>query len=180
MTIAGRIFALSTVALVLGGVSARSQERGPAYSTEQLIGILKPNLGATRSLSPGTGAAVPQPGTNGSGLLPDLKILFPFNSAELNSATLQQLDTLGAALQSSDLATFRFEIAGHTDAAGPDSYNEGLSERRAAAVTGYLEQSYGIDPARLEPRGYGKSQLIDPANPTSPRNRRVEVITLTQ
>lgn len=179
MPVTGRFFVLSALGLVLGGGSAWAQANAPAYSTEQLIGILKPKLGATRSLSPGTGAA-PPPGSTGSGLLPDLRILFPFNSAELTPDTIQQLDRLGSALQSGDLMTFRFEIGGHTDAAGPDGYNEGLSERRAAAVTGYLEQTYGIDSARLEPRGYGKSQLIDPANPTSARNRRVEVKTIVQ
>jgi outer membrane protein OmpA-like peptidoglycan-associated protein len=177
MLVAGRVFALSVLALVQGVGLAWSQERTPAYSTEQLIGILKPNVGATRSLSPGTGPAVP-PGTTGSGLLPDLKILFPFNSAELRPDTLLQLDALGHALQSNSLAMFRFEIAGHTDAVGPDGYNDGLSERRAAAVTGYLEESYGIDPGRLQARGYGKRHLIDAANPTSARNRRVEIVTL--
>ena len=174
MPVTGRFFVLSALGLVLGGGSAWAQANAPAYSTEQLIGILKPKLGATRSLSPGTGAFAT------GGLLPDLRILFPFNSAELTPDTIQQLDRLGSALQSGDLMTFRFEIGGHTDAAGPDGYNEGLSERRAAAVTGYLEQTYGIDSARLEPRGYGKSQLIDPANPTSARNRRVEVKTIVQ
>jgi outer membrane protein OmpA-like peptidoglycan-associated protein len=177
MAIAGRFFALSVAALAWSAGAAWSQERAPAYTTEQLIEILKPNLGATRSLTPSTGPA-PPPGADGSGVLPDLQILFPFNSAELTPDATLGLDVLGRALQSSDLATFQFEIAGHTDAAGPDGYNDGLSERRAASVTGYLEQTYGIDPERLQARGYGKRQLIDPANPTSARNRRVEVKTL--
>jgi outer membrane protein OmpA-like peptidoglycan-associated protein len=177
MPIVGRLFALSVLALMLGLGPVSSQESAPAYSRDKLVGILKPDLGATRSLSPGTGASV-VPGSTGSGSLPDLKILFPFNSAELTQDSLLQLDELGAALQSNDLATYRFEIAGHTDAAGPDGYNVGLSERRAVAVTGYLEQTYGIDSERLQARGYGKRQLIDPANPTSARNRRVEIITL--
>ncbi|MFO1049113.1 MAG: OmpA family protein [Geminicoccaceae bacterium] len=163
------------VALITAAGPAWSQGQTPVYSRDQLIDILKPDLGATRSLSPGTGAA--PPGEKGSGVLPNLEILFPFNSAELEPATVQQLDLLGSALQSDELMEFRFEIAGHTDAAGPDGYNDGLSERRAAAVTAYLERTYGIDPARLQARGYGKRQLFDPANPTSAANRRVEIIT---
>lgn len=177
MPVAGRLFALSVVALALSAGAAWSQERAPAHTSDEIIGILKPDLGAARSLTPSTGLA-PPPGAVGSGVLPDLRILFPFNSAELTPQTTVELDALGRALQSSELATFRFEIAGHTDAAGPDGYNDGLSERRAASVTGYLEQTYDIDPERLQARGYGKRQLIDPANPTSARNRRVEVKTL--
>lgn len=179
MPITGRVSGLFVLALLLGFGSAWSQEHSPAYTKDNLVGILKPDLGATRSLSPSTGTSAVTPGTTGSGLLPDLKILFPFNSAELTQDTLLQLDELGAALQSNDLLTYRFEIAGHTDAAGPDGYNDGLSERRAAAVTGYLEQTYGIDSQRLQARGYGKRQLIDPGNPTGARNRRVEIKTLS-
>jgi outer membrane protein OmpA-like peptidoglycan-associated protein len=181
MPATGRLFALVLVAVACGGGGpAASQERSPAYSAEELVGILKPvRRGATRSLSPGTGpVTAPAPGTAGSGLLPDLKVLFPFNSAELTPDTIRQLDELGRALKSSELATLRFEVAGHTDSAGPDSYNEGLSARRAEAVAGYLERNYGVDAQRLEPRGYGKRRLLDTANPVSPRNRRVEIVTL--
>lgn len=177
MPVTGRFFALSVVALMTAVGPAWSQGQAPVYSRDQLIDILKPDLGATRSLSPGTGAT-PPPGEKGSGVLPSLEILFPFNSAELEPETIRQLDLLGSALQSNELMEFHFEIAGHTDAAGPDGYNDGLSERRAAAVTAYLERTYGIDPLRLQARGYGKRQLFDPANPTSATNRRVEIITL--
>ena len=175
MPVTGRFVAFSVVALMPAVGPAWSQGQTPVYSREQLIDILKPDLGATRSLSPGTGTA--PPGEKGSGVLPSLEILFPFNSAELEPDTIRQLDLLGSALQSNELMEFHFEIAGHTDAAGSDGYNDGLSERRAAAVTSYLEQTYGIGAERLEARGYGKRQLFDPANPTSARNRRVEVIT---
>jgi outer membrane protein OmpA-like peptidoglycan-associated protein len=177
MSVTGRFVAFAAIAVLTAAGPAWAQGGAPAYTTEQIIDILKPDLGATRSLSPGTGAT-PPPGEKGSGVLPSLEILFPFNSAVLEPDTTRQLDLLGNALQSNELVEFHFEIAGHTDAAGPDGYNDGLSERRAAAVTGYLEQAYGIDPSRLQARGYGKRQLFDPANPTSATNRRVEVIRL--
>lgn len=177
MPATGRLLALVLAALAcIGPVLA--QEREPAFSAGDLIRILKPaELGATRSLSPGTGPA-PEPGTAGSGLLPDLKVLFPFNSAELTPDTRRQLDELGRALASNELASFRFELAGHTDAVGSDTYNDELSAKRAAAVAGYLERQFGIEPQRLEPRGYGKSRLLDVAEPASARNRRVEIVTL--
>jgi hypothetical protein len=96
----GRLLAL-VLAAAVGTGAALAQEREPAFSADDLIRILKPvELGATRSLSPGTGPT-PEPGTAGSGLLPDLKVLFPFNSAELTVDTRRQLDELGQALSSS-------------------------------------------------------------------------------
>ena len=175
----GRLLALLLAFSACAG-PALAQQRQPAFSADELIRILKPaGLGATRSLSPGTGPALaPAPGTPGSGLLPDLRVLFPFNSAELTPDTRRQLDELGRALASNELATFRFELAGHTDAVGSEAYNDELSTRRATAVAGYLESQFGIDPQRLQPRGYGKSRLADIADPQSARNRRVEIVTL--
>lgn len=167
--------------------AAAAQEGAPAYSADDLVNILRPSqpiatrgIGArTRSLSPGTGPEV-DAGAPGSGVVPDLRILFPFNSADLTPESRAQLDQLGQALVSDGLATFRFELAGHTDAVGGERYNDGLSTRRARAVTAYLESRFGIDPARLQAKGYGKRQLVDPQVPDSPRNRRVEVLTLPQ
>ncbi len=184
MPATGRLLALVLAASACNG-TAPAQEREPAFSADDLVSILKPavprrgSTRGTRSLSPATGAEEPRPapGTPGSGLVPDLRVLFPFNSAELTPGTRRQLDELGRALTSDELAPFRFELAGHTDAVGSDAYNADLSARRAKAVADYLESRYGIDPQRLEPRGYGKARLLDPAAPTSGRNRRVEVVT---
>lgn len=67
------------------------------------------------------------------------------------------------------------EIGGHTDAVGSSSYNQSLSERRAASVRRYLIQQ-GIDPLRLEARGYGESQFIASNKTREGRrlNRRIE------
>ena len=51
------------------------------------------------------------------------------------------------------------QIAGHTDAAGPDDLNQKLSEQRAQAVADYLV-SRGIDKSRLRTIGYGESKPI--------------------
>ena len=52
------------------------------------------------------------------------------------------------------------EIASHTDARGPSSYNEKLSTRRAGEVAEYLSQK-GIDTSRFNAIGYGESQPIN-------------------
>jgi hypothetical protein len=49
-----------------------------------------------------------------------------------------------------------------------------LSERRAEAVRDYLITEHAIDPNRLIAKGYGKSQLLLPTEPTNALNRRVQ------
>lgn len=72
-----------------------------------------------------------------------------------------------------------FEIGGHTDNEGPDDYNLMLSEGRAKAVVEYLSKQ-GIDPSRIQPRGYGESKPIDPGETKAAKalNRRVEFVVL--
>ena len=67
---------------------------------------------------------------------------------------------------------------GHTDGAGPELYNQQLSERRAAAVKAYLVGKGQIEEARLTAVGFGKSKPLDAGNPMSAENRRVEIVNL--
>jgi outer membrane protein OmpA-like peptidoglycan-associated protein len=68
-------------------------------------------------------------------------------------------------------------IEGHTDASGAEDYNLDLSERRAAAVVGWLT-AQGIDAARLAPAGRGETEPVAPNDTADGRalNRRVEVV----
>ena len=107
----------------------------------------------------------------------DLRIPFEFNSSQLAPEATAQLTQLSDALARDSLATFRFEIAGHTDASGAAEYNRRLSEARAESVRAFLIQR-GIDASRLQSVGYGEEQLADPANPNHADNRRVEIRNL--
>ena len=82
-------------------------------------------------VTPGSG---PEPGTPGSGVLPDLKVHFEFNSAKLTPEATAQLDELGQVLQREALRPYRFRISGHTNSVGSAKYNEWLSQQRASAV----------------------------------------------
>ncbi len=68
------------------------------------------------------------------------------------------------------------DVNGHTDSTGSASYNQGLSERRAASVANYLA-SRGVDQRRMSTLGFGSSQPV--ASNATPdgraQNRRVEV-----
>ena len=69
-------------------------------------------------------------------------------------------------------------VAGHTDAAGGEEYNQNLSERRAESIKKYLVDKYGINGTDLVTVGYGKSKLKDPGQPMAEANRRVQVVNM--
>ncbi len=110
----------------------------------------------------------------------NIKVYFEFDSAIIRPEASTTLNDLGDALISDNLINFRFQIAGHTDAVGPDAYNQDLSERRANAVLDYLVTEFGIDATRLDTVGLGESQLLDPQDPEGDVNRRVQITRLNK
>ncbi len=108
----------------------------------------------------------------------NIKVYFEFDSSILRFETKETLNELGRALMSDELSAYRFEIAGHTDAVGTNEYNVALSEYRAKAVMDYLVTKFGIDARRLDTAGFGEEQLLDPENPESDNNRRVQITRL--
>ena len=108
----------------------------------------------------------------------DLEITFDYNSADISAKSLPSVQALGRALTNPDLKGSTFIVAGHTDAAGGDGYNQDLSERRADSIKRYLMQNFGIAPADLVTVGYGKSKLKDPNQPLAEVNRRVQVVNM--
>lgn len=101
------------------------------------------------------------------------QIYFEFDSSRLTPQAIDILTRVGAALAASELASRAFIVEGHTDAQGTDAYNQSLSVRRAEAVRDHLIEHHGILAARLKALGKGESELLDPANPNGPANRRV-------
>ncbi|MDE2376763.1 OmpA family protein [Bradyrhizobium sp.] len=108
----------------------------------------------------------------------DLEITFEYNSAEISPKSLPSVQALGRALSRSDLKGSTFVVAGHTDAAGGEAYNQDLSERRADSIKRYLVEKYNIPATDLVTVGYGKSKLKDPSQPMSEANRRVQVVNM--
>jgi len=108
----------------------------------------------------------------------DLEINFDYNSADISAKSLPSVQALGRALTNNDLKGSTFVVAGHTDAAGGDAYNQDLSERRADSIKRYLVDKYGINGADLVTVGYGKSKLKDPSQPLAEVNRRVQVVNM--
>jgi outer membrane protein OmpA-like peptidoglycan-associated protein len=108
----------------------------------------------------------------------DLTITFDYNSADISAKSLPEVQKLGRALTSDNLKGSTFLLAGHTDAAGGDAYNQELSERRADSIKRYLMDNYHIAAADLVTVGYGKSKLKDPSQPMAEVNRRVQVVNM--
>ena len=108
----------------------------------------------------------------------DLEINFEYNSADISAKSLPSVQALGRALSNADLKGSTFVVAGHTDAAGGEGYNQDLSERRADAIKRYLVDKYGINGSDLVTVGYGKSKLKDPNQPMAEANRRVQVVNM--
>ncbi len=102
-------------------------------------------------------------------------VYFNLNSTRLAEESYQELDQLENFLRKNE--GMRIEIAGHTDNQGSARYNKMLSQKRAQAVVDYLINK-GIQPARLEAKGYGEEQPIasnDDEEEGRELNRRVEM-----
>ncbi len=99
---------------------------------------------------------------------------FDFDKAVLKPEGKAKLDDLAAKVKDINLEVII--AVGHTDATGPDAYNQGLSVKRSEAVKAYLV-SKGIDKSRIYTEGKGEKQPVADNKTRAGRaqNRRVEV-----
>ena len=109
----------------------------------------------------------------------DLLITFELGSDRLSPQAKENLAEFARALNGDALKNVQFNVDGHTDASGSDTYNLSLSERRAASVVSFLK-AQGIDPSRLTAKGHGESEPRDSSDPFAAINRRVEATVRTQ
>ncbi|MBI3481664.1 MAG: OmpA family protein, partial [Bacteroidetes bacterium] len=106
-------------------------------------------------------------------------IYFEYDKADINPDAAHELDKLVELLN--DNPEIKIEMGSHTDSVASDAYNLELSQRRAESTVNYLIRR-GIDPKRLEAKGYGESKPIarntNPDGSDNPRgrdkNRRTE------
>lgn len=102
-------------------------------------------------------------------------ITFAFDKAEIEPQFYPVLNDLARTLDQYPQTTIG--VVGHTDSVGSDSYNQGLSERRAESVAAYLVRQ-NVMAERIYIEGQGETQPIA-SNETEEgraRNRRVEVV----
>ncbi|MFP4036275.1 MAG: OmpA family protein [Desulfobacteraceae bacterium] len=105
-------------------------------------------------------------------------IFFDIDSARLRSESYPVLRQIGEMLQ--EHPELRLTIEGHTDNTGSASWNQTLSERRAASVRDFLIERYEVEESRLESVGYGEERPADTNETEEGRqnNRRVELVKM--
>jgi len=122
----------------------------------------------------GAGVAVTNTGSEILVSMPD-NILFALDSAAVEPRSRAQLRVLAESLNR--YPETRIEVVGHTDSTGSAAYNQGLSERRAAAVAAVL-RGEGVRGDRIISYGLGETQPVA-TNLTAEgraQNRRVDII----
>jgi outer membrane protein OmpA-like peptidoglycan-associated protein len=101
-------------------------------------------------------------------------LLYDFDSDVVKGEAQRNLTNLANSLR--NYPETEVLIVGHTDSTGSDSYNMGLSDRRAAAARNFLV-SQGVPSDRIRTMGRGESEPVA-SNETAAgqsQNRRVEV-----
>lgn len=100
--------------------------------------------------------------------------LFDFDKSVLKPEGKAKLDDLVGKVKDINLEVVI--AVGHTDATGPDGYNQKLSIRRSEAVKAYLV-SKGIEKNRVYTEGKGEMQPVadNKTREGRSKNRRVEV-----
>jgi outer membrane protein OmpA-like peptidoglycan-associated protein len=104
----------------------------------------------------------------------DSGLMFDYDSDLIKGPARDNLVNLAASLKKYPKTDAM--IVGHTDNAGPDAYNQGLSERRARAARNFLV-AQGVAANRVQIAGRGESEPVETNDSAEGRqqNRRVEV-----
>ncbi len=123
---------------------------------------------------PAPPAPVAAPKPTGEKITVAADALFDFDKAALRPEGKAKLDELVSKANAIKLEVIL--VVGHTDRIGSAKFNQGLSERRAAAVKSYLV-SKGIEANRVYTEGKGEKQPVADNRTAQGRakNRRVEV-----
>lgn len=109
-------------------------------------------------------------------------VLFDFDKADILPKAQAALKQAAGLIR--DKAKGAVRIEGHTDSKGSNSYNQKLSERRAAAVKTWLTEKEGLRGIEFSTAGFGAKKPVAPNKKPDgsddpdgrQKNRRVEII----
>jgi outer membrane protein OmpA-like peptidoglycan-associated protein/opacity protein-like surface antigen len=189
VTVKYRFFNVPDIKLVAvtGGAGTVSQDVETRFRSHSLLGGLTFNFGGAEPLPPPLPppppapyvapppppppAPVPAPPACVAG---PFVVFFDWDKDDLTPQATAILDNAAAAYQTCGQA--QVQLAGHADRSGPDDYNIGLSQRRAANVRAYLT-GRGIPDGVITSEAFGESRpLVETADGVrEPQNRRVEI-----
>lgn len=122
----------------------------------------------------GSGAGIVNTGSALVVSLPEA-ITFDVDSSDVKPAIRDDIIAVSRNLQAYPASTV--QVVGYTDNTGSAAYNQGLSERRAQAVTNILVAS-GTSAGRIQAYGRGMSDPVASNDTAAGRaaNRRVEIV----
>jgi len=120
-----------------------------------------------------------------TGVVLQADVLFAFNSARLTGAAKSRIAQAVANIRKRHPRALK--IQGYTDSIGTQSYNLGLSQRRAEAVERALQKALGAGAPPMTATGYGEADPVaantNPDGSDNPRgralNRRVAIHYVT-
>jgi OOP family OmpA-OmpF porin len=106
-------------------------------------------------------------------------VFFDFNKAVISPEARKILEEAAANAHKTNV--IRVSVTGHTDRSGSNTYNQHLSEKRAAAVKKALLQ-LGITDKEIVTVGKGESEPLVATDDgvREPQNRRVEIVYTAQ
>jgi outer membrane protein OmpA-like peptidoglycan-associated protein len=148
----------------------------PGYFTATQEFSIKPMEDTPARMTLNKRPAVPNVLLTGRELKLRKQVHFQHDSAEIlpdSSAILEEI----ADVLSTHPEIKGVEVQGHTDNQGSAPYNLKLSESRAQAVVDTLVK-LGVDPLRLQAKGYGDTKPLMPntTEPNRAKNRRVQLM----
>lgn len=108
----------------------------------------------------------------------ELMVNFDFDRSEVQSEYFDEIKEVTDFMQQHPDVII--ELEGHTDSRGTEVYNQGLSERRAAAVRQVMLDRFNIAGSRVSSRGFGESQPVASNDSDAGRadNRRVMTVII--
>lgn len=145
-----------------GGQSDNASQSMRAASTEPSTMVAKNDLAPQTSMPSRT--------------LPETYMVhFVLNKADVSREGISVIERAAANAKSMNVT--RLILTGHTDRAGDQAYNQGLSKRRAEAVkTAFVALGFNKDEITVKAKG--ETNLLVPTNDGKhePKNRRVEIV----
>jgi outer membrane protein OmpA-like peptidoglycan-associated protein len=120
------------------------------------------------------------PLVDGLDALPQLVLDIQFNSdsAIVRPESYKLLGRVADALYHPYLQDKKFLVVAHIEATGKRPNNLDLSQKRASAIREILVTTFRVSPQRVVALGLGEEQLQDRGKPTTPVNRRVQLIAI--
>lgn len=101
-------------------------------------------------------------------------VFFEFDSSDVTTEAGQTLDTIVTNVRACGWRSFR--VVGHTDQAGSDAYNIGLSQERAVAVqAAFASRGVAANMVTVSAEGESRPRVVLADGTRSPQNRRVEI-----